>query len=104
MSDETEDDVETMEAEPTPTEGRGVDAVLNVNLNVQVVLGESRMPIADLLKLGRGSVIDLDKKIGEPVDLVINNRLVARGDLVKTSGEQIGVTLTEIVKDYVAKL
>ena len=104
MSDETEDDVETMEAEPTSTEGRGVDAVLNVNLNVQVVLGESRMPIADLLKLGRGSVIDLDKKIGEPVDLVINNRLVARGDLVKTSGEQIGVTLTEIVKDYVAKL
>ena len=104
MSDETEDEVETIEAEPLQTEGRGVDAVLNVNLSVQVVLGESRMPIADLLKLGRGSVIDLDKKIGEPVDLVINNRLVARGDLVKTSGEQIGVTLTEIVKDYVAKL
>ena len=50
----------------------------------------------------RGSVIELDRRIGEPVDVVINDRLVARGDLVKLDGDRIGVTLTEIVKDYVS--
>ncbi|WP_249138844.1 flagellar motor switch protein FliN [Actibacterium sp. MT2.3-13A] len=82
--------------------GRNIDAMLNVGLNVQIVLGHSRMPIANLLKLSRGSVIELDKKIGEPVDVVINDRLVARGDLVKLEGERIGVSLTEIVKDYIS--
>jgi flagellar motor switch protein FliN/FliY len=82
--------------------GRNIDAMLNVGLNVQIVLGHSRMPIANLLKLSRGSVIELDKRIGEPVDVVINDRLVARGDLVKLDGERIGVSLTEIVKDYIS--
>jgi len=82
--------------------GRNIDAMLNVGLKVQIVLGHSRMPIANLLKLSRGSVIELDKRIGEPVDVVINDRLVARGDLVKLEGERIGVSLTEIVKDYIS--
>lgn len=82
--------------------GRNINAMLNVGLNVQVVLGHSRMPIAQLLELSRGSVIELDKKIGAPVDLVINDRLIARGDLVKVGENRIGVTLTEIVKDYVS--
>lgn len=83
--------------------GRNIDAMLNVALDVQIVLGRSRMPIAQLLKLSRGSVIELDKKIGEPVEVVINDRLVARGDLVKVAEDRLGVTLTEIVKDYVAE-
>ncbi len=81
--------------------GRNIDAMFNVDLRVQVILGHARMPISQLLKLSRGSVIELDRKIGEPVDVVINDRLVARGDLVKLSGDRIGVTLTEIIKDYV---
>ncbi|MWD28484.1 hypothetical protein E0K89_013450 [Aquicoccus sp. SCR17] len=75
--------------------------MFNVGLQVQVILGRSRMPIAQLLKLTRGSVIELDKKIGEPVEVMINDRLVARGDLVKLAEDRLGVSLTEIVKDYV---
>ncbi len=81
--------------------GYNIDSMLNVGLNVQIVLGQTRMPISQLLKLSRGSVIELDKKIGEPVDIVINDRLVARGDLVKLDEDRIGVSLIEIVKDYV---
>ena len=81
--------------------GQNIDAMLNVGLNVQIVLGRTRMPIAQLLKLSRGSIIELDKRIGQPVEVVINDRLVARGDLVKLEDDRIGVSLIEIVKDYV---
>lgn len=84
--------------------GHNINAMLNVSLNVQIVLGQAKMPIAQLLNLSRGSVIELDKRIGEPVDVMINDRLVARGDLVKVGDNRIGVTLTEIVKDYVSDL
>ncbi|MEI4472011.1 flagellar motor switch protein FliN [Frigidibacter sp. MR17.24] len=89
---------------PTAEAGHNINAMLNVSLNVQIVLGQARMPIAQLLTLSRGSVIELDKRIGEPVDVMINDRLVARGDLVKVGENRIGVTLTEIVKDYVSDL
>ncbi|WP_375176150.1 flagellar motor switch protein FliN [Pseudooceanicola sp.] len=82
--------------------GYNIDAMLNVGLNVEIVLGKTRMPISSLLKLSRGSIIELDKKIGEPVDVVINDRLVARGDLVKMAEDRVGVSLIEIVKDYVS--
>lgn len=83
--------------------GYNIDAMMNVGLNVQIVLGNTRMPISQLLKLSRGSIIELDKRIGEPVDIVINDRLVARGDLVKLDEDRIGVSLIEIVKDYVSE-
>lgn len=95
-------DEETATPSPSQKAGRNIEAMLNVDLRVQVILGHARMPISQLLKLSRGSVIELDRKIGEPVDVVINDRLVARGNLVKLDGERIGVTLTEIVKDYVS--
>jgi len=82
--------------------GRNIDAMLNVGLQVQIILGRSRMPIAQLLKLSRGSIIELDKKIGDPVEVMINDRLVAKGDLVKLQDDRLGVSLTEIVKDYVS--
>jgi len=100
----TETVIETMVgAQAAEAGGHNINAMLNVGLNVQIVLGQSRMPIAQLLNLSRGSVVELDKKIGEPVDVMINDRLVARGDLVKVGENRIGVTLTEIVKDYVSK-
>lgn len=102
---QTEEDIQS--AEPTSTRegksgrGKSIDAMLNVDMNIQVVLGHSRMPIADLLKLSRGSVIELDRRIGEPVDIVINQSLVARGDLIKVGESRVGISLTEIVKDYI---
>ena len=81
-------------------EGRNVDALFNVKLDVRVVLGHNRMSVSELLNLTRGSVIELDRKVGDPVDIMINDRLVARGDLVKIEGEMIGVALREIVKDF----
>lgn len=81
--------------------GTSIDAMLNVGMDIQIVLGYSRMPISDLLTLSRGSVIELDKKIGEPVDVIINQSLVARGDLIKVDDNRIGISLTEIVKDYI---
>ncbi|MBN9887113.1 FliM/FliN family flagellar motor switch protein [Salipiger abyssi] len=92
------------QAETKPGDsGKTIDAMLNVGLNVQIVLGRTRMPIAQLLKLSRGSIIELDKSIGQPVEVVINDRLVARGDLVKLPDDRLGVSLIEIVKDYVSE-
>jgi len=103
---ETEnDDPTVVDPEATvkvePSKDKSIDAMLNVGMNVQIVLGYSQMPIADLLKLSRGSVIELSKRIGEPVDVVINQSLVARGDLVKVGDNRIGISLTEIVKDHI---
>ena len=82
-------------------EGKNIDAILGVKLNVRVVLGRSQMSVADLLNLSKGSVIELDRKVGEPVDIMINDRKVARGDLIKLEGDMIGVALREIIKDFV---
>lgn len=81
--------------------GRNIDSLMSVQLDVRVVLGRSRMPIMDLLELTRGSVIELDRKVGDPVDIMINDRMVARGDLVKVNGDLVGVALREIIKDFV---
>lgn len=96
---------EMLKAHPMKTpealsKGRNVDALFNVKLDVRVVLGHKKMPVAELLKLSRGSVIELDRKVGDPVDIMINDRLVARGDLIKIEGEMIGVALREIIKDF----
>ena len=79
----------------------GINAMLNVGLDVQIVLGQARMPISRLLELTRGSIVELNRKIGAPVDLMVSDRLVARGDLVKVGEDRLGVSLTQIVKDYV---
>jgi flagellar motor switch protein FliN len=80
--------------------GTGINAMLNVGLDVQIVLGHTRMPISRLLELTRGSIVELNRKIGAPVDLMVSNRLVARGDLVKVGEDRLGVSLTQIVKDH----
>ncbi|CUI97959.1 flagellar motor switch protein FliN [Cognatishimia activa] len=93
-------DAETLQS-ALAGDGRNIDALYNVKLDVRVVLGRSRMSISDLLELTRGSVIELDRKVGDPIDIMINDRMVARGDLVKVNGDFIGVALREIVKDFI---
>ena len=61
------------------------------------MLGRARMPVGNLLKLGPGAVLELDRKVGEAIDIYVNNRLVARGEVVVVD-ERLGVTMTEIVK------
>lgn len=74
-----------------------LDAVSDIPVNVSVVLGKTSMQVNQLLKLGRGAVIELDRKVGEPIDIFVNNRLVARGEVVVVE-DRIGVTMTEIIK------
>jgi flagellar motor switch protein FliN/FliY len=81
--------------------GKNIDAMMRVPMDVSIVLGTTKMPVSQVLNLGRGAVIELDKKIGEPVEVMIHDRVVARGNLVKVSEGRLGVTLTEIMKDYV---
>lgn len=71
--------------------------VFDVPVNISAVLGKSFMSVAQLLKLGSGSVIELDRKVGEAIDIYVNNRLVARGEVVVVD-ERLGVTMTEIIK------
>ncbi|MYZ46986.1 flagellar motor switch protein FliN [Propylenella binzhouense] len=84
---------------PAPEPGRHLDAILRIPVSVQVVLGSTTMPVANLMKLGRGAVIPLDHRIGEPVDVVVNGRVVARGEVVvvEEDNSRFGVSLTEIV-------
>ena len=74
-----------------------LDAVFDVPVKVQAVLGRSRMPIGDLLRLKAGMVVELDRRVGEPVDIFVNNRLIARGEVVMID-QSLGVTLTEIIR------
>ena len=72
--------------------------VFDVPVNISAVLGKSYMSVSQLLKLGQGSVLELDRKVGEAIDIYVNNRLVARGEVVVVE-DRLGVTMTEIIKD-----
>ena len=72
--------------------------VFDVPVNISAVLGRASMTVAQLLQLGQGSVLELDRKVGEAIDIYVNNRLVARGEVVIVD-ERLGVTMTEIIKD-----
>ena len=74
-----------------------LEAVFDVPVQVSAVLGRARMEVGDLLKLGPGTVLELDRKVGEAIDIYVNNRLVARGEVVVVD-ERLGVTMTEIIK------
>ena len=75
-----------------------LDAVYDVPVTVSVVLGKATMQVNQLLKLGRGAVVELDRRLGEAIDIYVNNRLVARGEVVMIDDNRLGVTMTEIVK------
>lgn len=74
-----------------------LSAVYDIPVQVSAVLGKASMQVSQLLKLGRGAVIELDRKVGEAIDIYVNNRLVARGEIVVVD-DRLGVTMTEIVK------
>jgi len=74
-----------------------VTAIYDIPVNVSAVLGRSTMQVSQLLKLGRGAVVELDRKVGEAIDIYVNNRLVARGEVVVVE-DKLGITMTEIVK------
>ena len=72
--------------------------VFDVPVNISAVLGRASLSVAQLLQLGQGRVLKLDRKVGEAIDIYVNNRLVARGEVVIVD-ERLGVTMTEIIKD-----
>ena len=87
-----------MPAEPeTRRTAADLEAVFDVNVNVSAILGKSTMEVSQLLKLSRGSVVELNRKIGEAIDIYVNDRLVARGEVVLVE-DRLGITMTEIVK------
>lgn len=82
----------------SPRGARDLEAVYDIPVTVSVVLGKATMQVSQLLKLGRGAVVELDRKLGEAIDIYVNNRLVARGEVVMVDDSRLGVTMTEIVK------
>lgn len=83
--------------EPASRTAADLEAVFDVPVQVSAVLGRARMDVGELLKLGPGNVLELDRKVGEAIDIYVNNRLVARGEVVLVE-DKLGVTMTEIIK------
>ena len=80
-----------------PSSAKELEAVYDVPVQVSAVLGKATMQVSQLLKLGRGAVVELDRKVGDAIDIYVNNRLVARGEVVVVE-DRLGVTMTEIIK------
>lgn len=76
---------------------KDVHAIYDIPVQISAVLGKSTMQVSQLLKLGRGAVVELDRRVGEAVDIYVNDRLVARGEVVIVE-DRLGVTMTEIIK------
>ncbi len=87
----------TAPPEARPQSAKDLEAVYDIPVQLSAVLGRANMQVSQLLKLGRGAVVELDRKVGEAIDIYVNNRLVARGEVVIVD-EHLGVTMTEIVK------
>jgi flagellar motor switch protein FliN/FliY len=94
---ELEADGKAMPDMKAPQNARELEAVYEIPVQVSAVLGKATMQVSQLLKLGRGAVVELDRKVGEAIDIYVNNRLVARGEVVVVD-DRLGVTMTEIVK------
>jgi flagellar motor switch protein FliN/FliY len=86
--------VDDLDATRTATD---LEAVYDIPVNVSAVLGKTHIQVSDLMKLGKGTVVELDRKVGEAIDIYVNNRLVARGEVVMVE-DRLGVTMTEIIK------
>src|SRR5215467_8966464 len=84
-------------SDPTVRSAVDLEAVFDVPVQVSAVLGRARMDVGELLNLSPGAVLELDRRVGEAIDIYVNNRLVARGEVVLVE-EKLGVTMTEIIK------
>ena len=91
------DDIAYNEDEQASRVAADLEAVFDVPVQVSAVLGRSKMDVGELLKLGPGTVLELDRRVGEAIDIYVNNRLVARGEVVLVE-DKLGVTMTEIIK------
>jgi flagellar motor switch protein FliN/FliY len=92
-----EPDALASDGEITTRGAADLEAVFDVPVQVSAVLGRAQMEVGDLLKLGPGTVLELDRKVGEAIDIYVNNRLVARGEVVLVE-DKLGVTMTEVIK------
>ncbi len=91
------DDSSLKETLDSKIDMKELEAVYDVPVQISAVLGRSTMPVHQLLKLGRGAVVELDRRVGEAIDIYVNNRMVARGEVVIVD-DHLGVTMTEIIK------
>ena len=73
------------------------EAVYNIPIEITAILGTATLKVSQILKLGRGAVVELDRRVGEPVEIHANNRLVAKGEVVVVE-DHLGVQMTEVVK------
>ncbi|MCA6311055.1 flagellar motor switch protein FliN [Phenylobacterium sp.] len=104
----SENELELDELGPDADAGPGADEgektatdlapIFDVPVSISAVLGRATLSVSQLLQLNSGSVLDLDRRVGEAIDIYVNNRLVARGEVVIVD-ERLGVTMTEIIKD-----
>ncbi|CCG41952.1 flagellar motor switch protein FliN [Magnetospirillum molischianum] len=97
LKSEGDDHQQRGDVPDSPRSARDLEAVYDIPVQVSAVLGKSTMQVNQLLKLGRGAVVELDRKVGEAIDIYVNNRLVARGEVVVVE-DRLGVTMTEIIK------
>ena len=94
---ELEGSQDAQAADFKPQSGKDLEAVYDIPVQISAVLGRANMQVSQLLKLGRGAVVELDRKVGEAIDIYVNNRLVARGEVVLVE-DKLGVTMTEVIK------
>lgn len=80
-----------------PSSAADLEPVYEIPVKVSAILGKTHMTVSQLLKLNKGAIIELDKKVGEAIDIYVNNNLVARGEVVVVD-DKLGITMTEVVK------
>ena len=94
---DSSDEIVELDVPDVPRSAKDLEAVYDIPVQVSAVLGKSTMEVARLLRLGKGAVVELDRKVGEAIDIYVNNRLVARGEVVVLD-DRLGITMTEIIK------
>ncbi len=94
---EESEDLDSASPSQAPSNAKELEAFYDIPVQLSAVLGKATMQVSQLLKLGRGAVVELDRKVGEAIDIYVNNRLVARGEVVVVE-DRLGVTMTEIIK------
>ena len=97
LGEGTVDESVEIEIPDIPRSAQDLEAVYDIPVQVSAILGKSTMEVQQLLKLGKGAVVELDRKVGEAIDIYVNNRLVARGEVVVLE-DRLGITMTEIIK------
>jgi len=95
--DPTDPALVAQDGESSSRSAADLEAVFDVPVQVSAILGRARMDVGELLRLGPGMVLELDRKVGEAIDIYVNNRLVARGEVVLVE-DKLGVTMTEVIK------